>query len=262
MLRRRDFLLSSASLVASQVITAGVGFLFWVLASRLFTQEAIGIASAVVSGLLLIGTLGAAGLGTMLIHQLPRHGKGRLGMVSASLVASAVLGTVLGLGFMVIAPLLSPEFAPIASDPVAVASVAIGAGATAASVVLDQALIGLLRSGLQLIRNVVAAVTRVVLLGLAALLTTGVAAGDSTGLINAWTASIVLSLVAIAVAGRRRIRSARPLRWDLLGERWTSALRHHALNLALLVPGWAMPLIAVAVLSARVNAGFFFAWQL
>jgi hypothetical protein len=84
------------------------------------------------------------------------------------------------------------------------------------------------------------------------------------GLVNAWTASIVLSLVAIVIVAlvRRERSESLELRWDLLGERWVSALSHHALNLSLQVPGWAMPLIAVAVLSARVNAGFFVAWQL
>ena len=264
MLHLRDFLVSSASLVASQVLTAGVGFLFWVLASRLFTEEAVGLASAVVSALSLIGTLGAAGLGTMLIQQLPQRRTGRLGMVAAAVLASAAFGTVLGLGFMLIAPALSQEFAPLASNVVVVISVAIGAGATAASLVLDQALVGLLRSGLQLARNVVAAITRVALLGGLGLAAAGAVALDAAGMINAWTASIVVSLGAIVAYGalRGRLASLRPLRWDLLGDRWTSALAHHALNLALQVPGWAMPLIAVGVLSARVNAGFFFAWQL
>ena len=83
-------------------------------------------------------------------------------------------------------------------------------------------------------------------------------------MIVAWSASIVASILAVVVYGARRHAAvaARRLRWDLLGQRWRSALRHHALTIAIQVPGWAMPLVAVGVLSARTNAGFFFAWQL
>jgi hypothetical protein len=182
-------------------------------------------------------------------------------MIAASLVAAAAIGGLLGLGFVVVAPLLSPEFAELREIPLMALLFAAGSGLFATTLVADQALIGLLRSALQLARNVIAALARLALLGVFAVV--GVAAGALV-MIGSTTLSFGLSMLALVLyaAWMRVLHSAFPFRWDFLGAQWTSALRHHLLNLAIQVPGWVMPLIAVAVLSAEVNAGFFFAWQL
>ncbi|MDH4335624.1 MAG: hypothetical protein OEW24_10315, partial [Chloroflexota bacterium] len=261
MFRLRDFLLSSASLGVSQVLTAFVGFVFWFIAAHTFTQSEVGIASAVVSGISLVGALGVMGLGTLLIHDIPRHPGREMGMIAASLAASAAIGGLLGLAFVGAAPYLSTDLTSVRTSVIMVLIVAFGAGLTSASLVIDQAVIGLMRSSLQLARNVLAAVSRLALLATFGLV--GVASG-SLAIPGAWVASIALSMLALAAYSARRgsLRRVYPLHWDFLGARRTSALKHHLLNLAIQVPGWAMPLIAVAVLSARTTAGFYFAWLL
>lgn len=261
MFRMRDFLLSSASLGASQGVTAAVGFVFWYIAAHLFPQSEVGVASAVTSAMSLVGAIGVMGLGTLLIYDLPRHPGREMGMIAASLVASMVIGGLLGLAFVAAAPLLSPELGTVGASVIMVGTVAIGAGLTSASLVIDQAVIGLMRSGLQLVRNILASVLRLALLVAFGLV--GVASG-SLAIVGAWVAAVALSILALGVysAWRRSLRRVYPLHWDFLGAQRTSALKHHLLNLAIQVPGWAMPVIALAVLSARVNAGFYFAWLL
>jgi O-antigen/teichoic acid export membrane protein len=261
MLRVRDFVLSSASLLLSQLVTAGVGFVFWLLASKTFSQSDVGFAAAVTSGISLVGAVGAMGLGTMLIREIPAHPGREIAIVTTSLVASGVVGGLLGLLFVVLAPLLSTEFEPLRQSVPMIVLVSSGASVTAASLVMDQALIGLLRSGLQLVRNVLAAVLR-----LALLIVFASVAGMSMGLgiIAPWVVSTGLSLLVLgAVAARRgSLRQAYPFHWGFLGQQWVASLQHHLLNLAIQVPGWAMPIVAVAALSASSNAGFFLAWQL
>jgi O-antigen/teichoic acid export membrane protein len=259
--RVRDFLVSSTSLLLSQLLTAGVGFVFWLIASRTFSQADVGFASAVTSGMSLVGAVGAMGLGTLLIREIPAHPGREIAIVATSLLASAAVGGVLGLAFVFIAPLLSADFEPLRQSVVTIVLVTAGASVTAASLVLDQALIGLLRSGLQLLRNVLAAVLRLLLLGLFASLAL---ATSGLGMIAPWVISTGLSLVVLGlVAGRRgSLRAAYPFHWEFLGQQWVASLQHHLLNLAIQVPGWAMPIVAVTALSATSNAGFFLAWQL
>ncbi|HYK95035.1 MAG TPA: hypothetical protein VE011_04085 [Candidatus Dormibacteraeota bacterium] len=259
--RVRDFLASSTSLVLSQLLTAGVGFVFWLIASRTFSQSDVGFASAVTSGMSLVGAVGAMGLGTLLIREIPAHPGREIAIVTTSLVASAAVGGVLGLGFVLIAPLLSVDFAPLRESLITIVLVTLGASVTAASLVLDQALIGLLRSGLQLFRNVLAALLRLLLL---AMFASFALASAGLGMIAPWVISTGLSLVVLAlIAGRRgNLRAAYPFHWEFLGQQWLASLQHHMLNLAIQVPGWAMPIVAVTALSASSNAGFFLAWQL
>lgn len=261
MFRMRDFLLSSASLGASQAVTAVVGFVFWIIAARLFSQSEVGVASAVISGMSLVGAIGVMGLGTLLIYDIPRHPGREMGMIAASLIASMAIGGLLGLAFVAAAPFLSSELGPVGATAIMVVTVAIGAGLTSASLVIDQAVIGLMRSSLQLVRNILASLLRLALLAAFGLI--GLTSG-SLAIVGAWVASVGLSMLALGAysAQRRSLRRAYPLHWDFLGAQRSSALKHHLLNLAIQVPGWAMPVIALAVLSARVNAGFYFAWLL
>jgi O-antigen/teichoic acid export membrane protein len=246
--------------MASQVLTAFVGFVFWLLAAHAFSQTDVGFASAVVSGMSLVGAIGVMGLGTLLIRDIPRHPGREMGMIAASLIASAVIGGLLGVGFVIGAPFLSSEFLPL-RDITLLSAVAIGAGLTSASLVSDQAVIGLFRSRLQLGRNITAAVARLVLL--VAFVLVGVRSGG-LALIGAWVGSVAVSFLGLGAysAWRRSLIRVYPLHWDFLGETRWSALEHHLLNLAIQVPGWVMPLIAVAALSARTNAGFYIAWLL
>jgi len=261
MFRLREFLLSSASLGTSQAVTAGVGFVFWYLAAHLFAQAEVGVASAVISAMSLVGAVGAMGLGTLLIYEIPRRPGREMGMIAASLAGSMAIGAVLGLVFVVIAPLLSAELVPVRASILMVVTVALGAGLTSASLVIDQAVIGLMRSGLQLVRNVLAAVGRLGLLAAFGLIGAGAGA---LAMVGAWVVAVGLSMLALGAysAWRGSLRRSYPLHWEFLGEQRGNALRHHLLNLAIQLPGWAMPVIALTVLSARVNAGFYFAWLL
>jgi O-antigen/teichoic acid export membrane protein len=247
--------------MASQLLTAGLGFLFWVLAARQFDEQSVGFASAAISAMSLLGTVGTVGLGTLLIREMPLNPGREHRMVSAALLLSGGLGAALGAIFVLLAPVLSREFAPLTADPLIWLSVIVGCALTAASLNLDQALVGLLHSGIQLMRNIVAAAGRLLVLVGATLL--GWRAGNAA-MLGSWSLALGLSMAAVAilVIGRRRLRSAFPPAWRILGVQRGAALQHHLLNLSSQAPGWIMPLITVTVLSAATNARFYLAWTL
>jgi O-antigen/teichoic acid export membrane protein len=257
----RQLLFSSASLMASQVLTAGVGFLFWVVAARRFDEASVGVASAAISAMSLLGAIGTVGMGTLLIREMPLNRGSEHRMLSAALLLSSGLGAALGLAFVLLAPLLSDEFAPLVADPWVSLSVIVGSGLTAAGLNMDQALVGLLRSELQLVRNIVAAGGRLLLL-----LATAVAGSlaGSLAMLGSWSGALALSMLALALIALRRgqLRSAVPPAWRILHFHRAAALRHHMLNLSIQVPGWVMPLITLTVLSAATNARFYLAWML
>lgn len=257
----RQLLFSSASIMAGNVLTAGVGFLFWVVAARRFDEASVGFAAAAISAMSLLGTVGTVGMGTLLIREMPLNPGREHRMLSAALVLSGCLGMTLGAGFILLAPALSGEFAPLTADPLIWLSVMVGTGLTAASVNMDQALIGLVRSNLWLLRNVVAAVGRLALLVGVVLI--GWQAGNSA-MLGSWSFALALSLAALALLAmrRRQLGSAFPPAWEILDVHRRAALQHHLLNLSIEIPGWVMPLITLTVLSAATNARFYLAWML
>jgi O-antigen/teichoic acid export membrane protein len=243
------------------VLTAGVGFLFWVVAARQFDVASVGFTSAAISAMSLLGAVSTVGMGTLLIREMPMNPGSEHRMLSAALVLSGGIGMVLGAAFVVLAPLLSHEFAPLTADPSIWLSVIVGSGLTAAGLNIDQALVGLLRSELQLLRNIVAACGRLFLLVAAVLL--GWQAGNAA-MLGSWSLALVLSLASLAVlaAQRRQLGSAFPPAWGILDLHRGAALRHHVFNLSIQVPGWIMPLITLTMLSAATSARFYLPWLL
>ncbi|GAB4215669.1 MAG: hypothetical protein OHK0022_55830 [Roseiflexaceae bacterium] len=254
----RDLLVNAGSMIGTTVVTAGLGFVYWWLAARHFSQEAVGIASALISAMGLLGSLGMVGLGTLLIGELARRPRQAAVLLTTGLLASGVVSAVLGLLFVLLAPLLSPEFNDLRGGPGVALLFSLGVVLTAVTLVLDQALIGLLRGGLQLWRNTIFAVAKLVVLLLLGLWAAG---SGSIAIYTTWTAGNLISLAAIALAARRGLRPARP-EWELLRQLPGAALEHHALNLALQLPGLALPVIVTALLSPALNASFYMSWLL
>ena len=136
-----------------------LGFAYWALAARLFSQQAVGYGSAAVSAMTLLGTVGMLGLGTVLIGELPRR-KARAGLISAALVTCGAGSLLLGIVFALAAPQASARFADISGTAGRLALFAVGVSLTGVTLVFDQAAIGLMRGGLQLSRNSVFAAVK------------------------------------------------------------------------------------------------------
>ena len=253
-------LVNAGSLVGTTAVTSVLGFAYWWLAARQFSPEALGLASAAISAMMLLGSLGIVGLGTLLIGELPRQQGKEVSLISATLIVVGAVGGCLGIAFAAVAPYLSNDFQVLRASMENVALFAVGVSLTAITSVLDQALIGLLRGELQLWRNALFAGVK-----LAALFVAGLWLSHTTGLTiyATWVIGNALSLAALArfapVKGARR--SYLP-QWGLLRMLGLAALKHHALNLTLDAPALILPVLVTVLLSATTNAWFYVSWSL
>ncbi len=252
-------LFNAGSLTGTMAINAALGFAYWWLAARLFAPAAVGLASAAISAMLLLGNAGMLGLGTLLLGVLPKS-RGHEGeLISLGTASAALAGGILGVGLAVISPWVAEDLGVLAGNIGHVALFGLGVALTSAALVLDQALIGLSRGMAQLRRNVTFALGKLVLL-----LLVGGWLGAGSGLIiyATWVAGIVLSFGAIMRATPINLARVNPRRaWQLIRDLGRAAMAHHVLNLVLQAPGLMLPLIVTAILSAEVNAGFYVAWM-
>ena len=254
----RALLANAGSMVGSTLATSLLGVAFWFIAARHFSETAVGVAGAAVSAMLLIGFVASFGLGTLLMGELPRREGAQRSLLNAALLAAAAAGLVLGLAFAVVAPLIASNLSPLNETVVATAAFALAVALTALAYVLDQALIGMFRGGLQLTRNIVfAAVKLGGLLVIAGLVTDPGAAW----IYGSWGAGIAISLVVLFrfYGGRPAGEALRPDFATLRALR-RAAASHAAVNLALETADLAMPILVVSLLTPTENAGFYIAW--
>jgi O-antigen/teichoic acid export membrane protein len=255
-----EILTNASSLIATTGVTAALGFVYWFVAARGFSPGAVGLASASISAMTLLAYAGMLGLGTMLMGELPRQGGREGSLITSAVLFSALAGGALGLLFVVFAADVSADFRPLQASLGTIALFAAGVALTSASLVADQALIGLLLGGLQLGRNAVFAVVK-----LGALIAVTLWLQQRTGITiyATWAVGNLVSLVALTAVGIARgwFRLAARPHWSALRGLRRAALGHHGLNLALQFPVLGLPIVVTTTLTAAFNAYFYVAWM-
>jgi O-antigen/teichoic acid export membrane protein len=249
----RDMLANAGSLVGAIAVTSLLGLPYWWLAARAFTPAEVGFAATAVSAMTLLGTFGMLGLGTLLTGELSRRRHEIEPLMASGLAACLIAGFVLGLGFGAVAGVFGLH--ELADHPGAILVFALGTGFTALTLVVDQALVGLLRGMVQFRRNVIFSAAKLVLLGVVG----GVAAGTGgIGIYATWVAGLLVSTAWLIGRTVRNgtTRRYRP-RWSMVRHWRRPALEHHLLNLAVQGPTLIAPLVVSATVSVTATAYFY-----
>ena len=253
-----DMLHNASSMIGTTVITSGLGFAYWWLAARLFAQAQVGFASALIAAMGLLSTFGIVGLGTLLMSELPRRPKEHGSLITVSLTVASLCSLLLAGLFILIGPALAPEFQVLRAQPLAGLLFSLGVVVNTVGLLIDQALIGMLRASAQFWRNAAFAVLKLLLLLILGML---ILQRDSIAIYTTWTVGALLSVLMLLLmpATRKALRPAPP-HWEVLRSLPGAALVHHSLNLALQMPGLVMPVVVTTLLSAELNASFYMAW--
>lgn len=255
----RVILMNAGSLIGTLVVTSGLGFAFWWLVAREFELVDAGLASAIISAMFLLGTLGMMGMGTLMIGELARHPQMVASLIFSAALIVGVVSFLLGLGFAVLAGHFGVNFAVPLFYWKNTLLFAVGVSITATALVLDQALLGLLRGDWQLWRNSVFALSKLLLL-----LPAGYYFRSNGAMVIyvAWMAGNILSIafLFLLVGAKRVIRSDYRPQWGFFWRFRSMAFAHHALNLSLQTVQFTMPIIVTVLISPEVNASFYVAW--
>jgi O-antigen/teichoic acid export membrane protein len=253
------FLLSSAAaLVSTTAVTSGVGFIYWAAAAQFFPATQVGASATAISAMTVLATVATLGFGTLLMARLPTMQVQRVELMVTTALVSAASGSLLALIAALTLPHSFLGLEGVGSTAPATLLFAAGAGAAAAGFVVDQGLLSLLGGGPQLGRNLALAIVKLAFLVVFAL---GLAGSGGMSVYGSWLIGNLLSVAGLAAWATRRfgvrLHRFRPRPGLLRGMR-RDAAQHHALNLALQLPYYAMPIVASVVLGAS-QAGYLYA---
>lgn len=252
-------LLNAGSMLGSTLSTAVLGFVYWWVAARALPAETVGLASAAIATMGFLALAGDLGLGTLLIGQMARHRERLPGLLSAALLVATAGSALFALLYLMAAaqwPALETGYVGSGVDA---ALFVAGVALTGLVLVLDQALLGLLRGSWQLARNSSFAVAKLGLLALAVWW----GADSAMAVFATWAGGNLLSLLLLwwlLHRGGGRLWQRPEL--ALLGRLSGPILSHHTLNVLTQAPTLLMPVLVTHLLSARINAAFYAAWLL
>ncbi|MER8974387.1 MULTISPECIES: hypothetical protein [unclassified Mesorhizobium] len=249
---------NSGALAIGTIAMAGLGFVYWWLAARLFPPEVIGNAAALLSVMGFVGLLGEAGLGTLLIGELVRHPGRERGLVAAAACVGVALAVGLALLFVLGEASRNSSTRPIHGWFEGAAFV-LGCALTVLSFVGDQAFLGSLRSTGRMIRQVLFSTFKLMLIGGAA------AAGYASNatILMTWVAGLLASWIGVDLltrGGARRLVAAPD--FQLLHALRRKVFDHYALDVTVQAPSVIMPYLVLVLLSPSINAAFVSLWML
>ena len=238
-------------LMGNTGLSAGLGFIFWALAARLYPPDQVGLASATISAAVFIATLAQLGLPTALIRFSPDAGADRRVLTSTVVlivtVAGALVAAIFSAGMDVWAPTLEDlefaihqharrtelmiEFLIFVAVGVRDARPALAGGVTQ----------GIVKSGLILVFAVVAS-------------------RQGFPLVIAWIIGTTTAIVVQVWMLRARLAPRVNLRLLRLGSFLRYSAGNYAGDLAWTAPSLLFPLLVLSQLGAEANAYFYVAW--
>ena len=253
---------NSIALIGARITAMGLGFLFWLLAARLFPAPEVGLAAAVISAMMLCTNIALLGLGAAVISRLPHHREAPAALLNSVLSLVTVASAVAAVLFLLVAALALPELSVVAERPLYgllfAATVVFGT----LVLLLEQTSTALRRGDHALLRGIVQGVVTVAALVAIVVVSD---ATDSLLLLVPWVAASFAAM-ALGVVQLHRCVSGYRARWTigrpLAGELFASGLPNHALTLAERAPALLLPVIVVEVLSPADNATWYAVWMM
>ncbi len=254
---RRRLFTSFSYLVAKQGATAVLGLGYWVLATQRFSARDVGLAAAASSTAFFLGAIGALGIPLLLLAELDAiDAATRRVMLTTGIAIASVAVLVLSVATLTLSPYLGKSLRVIGHNPSTAALFVLGAVATVASIIFDDAAIGLHRGSAQLTRGSLSAVLKLVCVG--SLILAGTR--TSAGLLLAWAGAIVVSLfICVPMLRLERTRAGEGTishRMALTRRYGVLSLKHHVLNLSINSISYIVPLTAALLIRPQQVAYF------
>jgi O-antigen/teichoic acid export membrane protein len=284
-LARSDSLVrNSIFLMATTVVTAGLGYVFWAVAAHVFTRQEVGIGSAVISLCSMVALLTYLGSSAMLIERLPASERSSEWTAVLLRMCLATAGVTVVVTAAIVPMLrISSEYRLFFSAPLPVLLAVVGAAAWTLDNLFGSAFIAARRAGRLLsIQTLISATKLLLILPFAAF------GANAVGLVAAWVASAAVGVGIGAVwliprMGLGRRPGPRPRRRVdgspnvLLGlrrharHRRPSAppssasvrrmLGQHLTSVGGAVTPLLLPVLVVLRLGATLNAYFYITWM-
>jgi len=249
----RDPLLKNSIFIMLTAITsAGFGFIFWMLAAKLYPAEDVGIATALISSMMLLVLLSRFGLDFSIIRFFPGADKSRI--FSTSALITTIFAVIFGAIFIAGVDILSPEL-HLLKSPQNAALFLIFLAANSVTALTAISFIAIRKAGFQFIQSIIVGSRILFLIPLIAL--------GAIGIFGAVGISFVLALAAaLVLLVRSGVRPGLVIDRGFLSEAFHFSAGNYLAGLFIAAPNMILPIMVLNVLGAEQAAYYYIAFAI
>jgi len=253
--------INSFYLMGGPVASAGLGFVFWMLAARSTQAADIGIATAAIAGINLLMALSDLGLGTAIIHFASSDRKAATGLVNTIIALGWICISIATVIFLMGVPFWSPGLMPIRNDIALLFFFFVYSAFNYVLALQDAGMLSQGRASYVFWRNIACNLPSVLLvLPLVNLIGGHGSLFWAYGFPNVIVGLFVgLMILPRAFEGYRFFGT---ITTDVLGKIAAYGLANYAGNILWGIPAYVLPLIAINTLTAEETGYFFIIWTI
>lgn len=248
------------ALTANQFVGAGIGFVYWLAAARLYSPEVVGQSAALISTVLFLASFSTLSLNAGMIRFLPRAGAGSIRLLVYTYATSLVFAAVIASLVLLLTTRTELALELLSNNTIWPGLLVLTTMVWCLLMVQDGALIGMRRSVYVLGENSLYALTKLLLLIL------GVTLFYENGILTSWFLPVPLFVGAVAILVFSRLlpahvkdtqayasgvtirQVAASVSWDHVGSLFAEAVVR------------LLPLLVVELAGSSENAYFYQAW--
>lgn len=249
-------------LMLNTVLTAGLGFLFWILAARLYSPERVGINSALIAVLMTVSTLCQVNLGSVFVRFLPEATRPAK-LILLGYAAAAGFSLVVATCVALIAPHVAKDLSILGSSRLIGVIWVLSVALWCVFALQDGALTGLRAARWIPVENTSFGVLKIVALLILA------AFGAAQGMLLAWVLPMAILVIPVnLIIFRRAVPAHTPAHTDGIVNRFGKRRLVRYLGMTGVASSIdqgmlaALPILVVAILGATQNAYFYIAFTI
>ena len=245
---------------ANTMLATAAGFIFWIVAARIYRAHDVGLAAAAVASLMLLGAVANLGLGLALIRFLAEAGARRVRLLNGSFTLASLAAAAMAMVFLAGIPLWSPSLGFLREQPLTFGLYTVFAISYALRPIQTQAFVAMRRPELDLLATLGGAVTKLGLLMLLAvfLVPFGIVSASAA----APLAGLTMGFLWLLRRAEPTYRPAVILRGGPGPEMLSYSFGNYVSKLLLMTPDLIVPLVVLNRLGGEASAYFYVAWAM
>lgn len=246
---------NSYYLIVNHLLTAGSGFLFWILAARFYTTEEVGLGAALISAMGFLSIFSLLGFDIGLIRYLPEE-KDKTGMINSCFTIASLVALLMSLIFILGLNIWSPALIVLGEDKLLESAFVLFTIGTTLFWFQTHVFVALRQVKYSSTQALVSTAMRIMILPLL------VAFGAFGIYISAGLATVIAVLIGNTLIFRAlsKYKPVPVIKWRMIKDMLHYSLGNHIANILYFLPGSILPLLVVKVLGGENNAYFYVAW--